>query len=133
MQIKNVCQEFDIELLAYSPLALGVLAIPPNNKNSVAKTFLRSNLFRRLLPASFELRKELHKIGLERGVSQAQVALNWCRAHDAIPIPGLRNPKHAKDASDASKWILNTKERNALDALSNECKLRMPNNPFQSN
>ena len=29
VHIKDVCKELDIELLAYSPLALGVLAIPP--------------------------------------------------------------------------------------------------------
>jgi pyridoxine 4-dehydrogenase len=28
-QLAQVCQELDVELLAYSPLALGILAIPP--------------------------------------------------------------------------------------------------------
>ncbi len=132
LQIKEVCQELNIQLLAYSPLALGVLAIPPNDKNAPVTTFLRNSLFRRLLPASIELRKELNTIAIDRGASQAQVALNWCRAHDAIPIAGLRNPKHAKDAGKASKWTLNKKEKQALDSLSENCNIRMPNNPFQS-
>ncbi len=134
VQIKDVCKELDIELLAYSPLALGVLVIPPyeTNTNIPEQTFLRGNLFRRLLPPSIELRKGLYDIACDRGVSQAQVALNWCRAHDAIPIAGLRDPKQAKDAGEASKWTLNKKEKQTLDILSKDCKVRMPNNPFQS-
>ncbi len=132
LQIKEVCKELNIDLLAYSPLALGVLAIPPNDEQVPETTFLRSRLFRRLLPASIELRKELNKIALDRGASQAQVAFNWCRAHDAVPIAGLRNPKHAKDAGKASRWMLNKKEKQALDSLSENCNVRMPNNPFQS-
>ena len=97
-----------------------------------ATTFLRRSLYRRLLPASVELRKELHKIALNHTASQAQVALNWCRAHDAMPIAGLRNPKHAIDAGKASKWKLSKKEKQVLDSLSKNCNIRMPNNPLQS-
>ena len=132
LQITDVCKELNIELLAYSPLALGVLTIPPNEKNFPVSTVLRSSLFRRLLPASIELRKELNKIALDHGASQAQVALNWCRAHGAMPIAGLRNPKHAKDAGHAFKWTLSKKEKQALDVLSKSCNIRMPKNPLQS-
>ena len=78
------------------------------------------------------MRKELHKIARNRGVSQAQVALNWCRAHNSIPIAGLRTPSQAKDAGEALKWNLSRKEKQTLDNLSQECKVNMPNNPFQS-
>ena len=132
LRVKEVCKELDIELLAYSPLALGLLAIPPDKDKVIGKTFLRGNIFRRLLPASMEIRKELNKIALDHEASQAQVALNWCRAHDAIPIAGLRNPKHATDAGKATQWKLNRKEKDVLDELSKQCNIRMPDNPFQS-
>ncbi len=132
LQIKDVCKELNIQLLAYSPLALGVLAISPNEKNRPVTTFLRGRLFQRLLPASLALRKELNKIAIEHGASQAQVALNWCRAHESMPIVGLRNPLHAQDAGKASKWTLNKQEKQSLDSLSRDCTERMPNNPFQS-
>ena len=103
-KIQDVCKELNIELLAYSPLALGVLAIHPDQDKLPETTRLRSNIFRRLLPPSLELRKELNKIALDRGASQAQVALNWCRAQDVIPIAGLRNPKQAKDVAESLKW-----------------------------
>ena len=131
-QIKEACQELNIELFAYSPLALGILTTPPNVKEGPVTTILRSNIFHQLLPASLEIRNELSKIAFNRGVSQAQVALNWCRAHGAIPIVGLRNPSHAKDAGKATKWMLSEKEKKSLDALSKNCNRRMPDNPFQS-
>ncbi len=130
--IYDVCRELSIELLAYSPLALGILVTPPTETGLLSTTFLRGKLFRRLLPATVELRRGLNKIALDRGASQAQVALNWCRAHGAIPIAGLRTPQQAKEAGEATKWRLSRKEKQVLDILSQNCKIRMPKNPFQS-
>ncbi len=127
----NICKKLNIELLAYSPLALGVLGISPKAEK-VPKTFLRRTIFNRLLPATIELREGLEKIAKERHVSQAQVALNWCRSHGTIPIAGIRNPIHAKDIGSACKWTLFEKEKVFLDRLSNEVKIRMPNNPLLS-
>ena len=130
-QIQSVCRELNIDLLAYSPLGLGVLAVKPSEKK-VPKTLLRKILFNRLLPASINLRKGLEEIALERRVSQAQVALNWCRAHGTIPIPGIRTPNQAKDIASACRWKLSLQERGFLDKLSNEIIDRMPNNPLIS-
>ena len=79
-----------------------------------------------------DLRPFTQSVATDRNATQAQVALNWCRSHDAIPLVGLRTPKQAKDAGEASKWNLNKKEKESLDLLRNKCKIRMPNNPFQS-
>ena len=64
------------------------LAIAPN-KIKPPSNALGSSLFQRLLPKSLVLREGLQKIAQERNVSQAQIDLNWCRAHGAIPIPGI--------------------------------------------
>ena len=42
--IKKICDKNNIEYLAYSPLALGVLTIPPNTSPKPS-TFLRKKLF----------------------------------------------------------------------------------------
>ncbi|WP_269623436.1 aldo/keto reductase [Prochlorococcus marinus] len=131
-RIFDVCKELNIQLLAYSPLALGVLSVRPSNFTIPKTTFLRSNLFYRLLPASLKVREELYKIAVKRGTSQAQVALNWCRSHGSIPIAGLRDPMQAIDAANAMKWKLTSREKNRLDIVSQHCKVRMPDNPFQS-
>ena len=104
-QLAHVCQELDVELLAYSPLALGILAIPPGVQGTTS-TLLRSRLFQRLLPASEELRSLMVEIASQRSASMAQVALNWCRAHGACPIPGLRRPVQAHDAAKALRWSI---------------------------
>ena len=130
-QLAQVCRELDVELLAYSPLALGILAIPPGVQGTTS-TLLRSRLFQRLLPASEDLRSLMVEIASQRSASMAQVALNWCRAHGACPIPGLRRPVQAHDAAKALRWSMSATERQALDQLSQRTMARMPANPFQS-
>jgi pyridoxine 4-dehydrogenase len=60
------------------------------------------------------------------------VALNWCRAHGALPIVGLRTPAQAELAAGALAWQLSDAERRQLDALAMGIGQRMPANPFQS-
>jgi pyridoxine 4-dehydrogenase len=63
----------------------------------------------------------------------AAVALNWCRAHGAMPIPGLRNPNQVDRAAEAISWTLSPEERQVLDRLALAAEApRMPANPFQS-
>ncbi len=129
--ILDVCRDLGVEVLAYSPLALGVLARHPSWTPSDA-TLLRSGLFRRLLPGSLTLRQAMADMAQARGVSQVQVALNWCRAQGTCPIPGFRRPDQVKDAKQALTWTLTKQERSRLDRLSLDCPVRMPDNPFQS-
>ncbi len=130
-EIQNICNENNIEYLAYSPLALGILTIPPNEFPKPS-TFLRQQLFRKILPKTSELRNLLANIANHNSVSQAQVALNWVRSHGAKPIVGLRNPLQARDAISALNWSLTQKEREKLDYFRNKCQINMPKNPFNS-
>lgn len=129
--LKVTCAELGIDLLAYSPLALGVLTVPPKGSPPQC-TRLRAGLFRRLLPASEPLRQAMAQIAAEHQASQAQVALNWCRSHGAMPLPGLRRVSQARDVVNALSWSLTTQERQRLDALALAGKERMPANPFMS-
>ena len=130
-KIKNICDEHNVEYLAYSPLALGLLAIPPN-QSPKPSTFLRQQLFQRILPKTQELRTLLNNIGKKYSASQAQVALNWIRSHGAKPIVGIRNPSQAKDAISALNWSLSKSEKEKLDFYRNKCLINMPQNPFTS-
>ena len=129
--IKKICEDNEIEYLAYSPLALGILTIPPN-KSPKPKTFLRQKLFQRILPKTIELRTLIANIGKKYSASQAQVALNWVRSHGAKPIVGIRTPFQAKDASSALNWSLTKSEKENLDFYRNKCSVNMPQNPFMS-
>ncbi len=130
-QLHDLCNDMKIELIAYSPLALGILAIPPGI-NTSPTTFFRNKLFQQLLPKTITLRKGLKIIGEKHNASQAQVALNWCRSHGTKPIPGIRNVSQTKDTIAALKWKLSYQEREYLDRLRKECLVSMPVNPLQS-
>ena len=130
-KIKNICIENNIEYLAYSPLALGILTIPPH-KSPKPSTFLRQKLFQNILPKTIELRTLLTNIGKKYSASQAQVALNWVRSHGAKPLVGIRNPQQARDAISALSWSLTKKEKEILDSYWNNCPINMPQNPFTS-
>ena len=127
-----VSRDRDVEVLAYSPLAFGVLGCAPGAEEKLPSTWLRRRLFRRLLPASLELRTVMNAIAIERGSSMVQVALNWCRALGTTPIPGLRTPDQARDVAAALQWSMSLQERQRLDEARRRCSERMPANPFQS-
>ena len=125
-------RDLGVEVLAYSPLAFGVLGCAPGAEERRPATWLRRRVFMRLLPASFELRGVMQAIAIERGASMVQVALNWCRALGTTPIPGLRTPEQAMDVAGALQWSMSPQERQRLDAARLLCGERMPANPFQS-
>ena len=125
--VAEVCQELGIELIAYSPLALGQLA------GSKPAAGPRRSLFRRLEPQLEPLRQTMREIAGSRPGGLAAVALNWCRAHGAMPIPGLRRPDQVDATAAALSWSLSEAEREALDAQARRPGApRMPANPFQS-
>ena len=129
--IKIICDENEIEYLAYSPLGLGILTVPPN-QSPKPTTFLRKSLYQRILPKTIELRTLLTNLSEKYSASQAQVALNWVRSHGAKPIVGIRNPLQAKDAISALKWSLSKREKERLDFHRHICLTNMPQNPFTS-
>jgi len=130
--VAEVCRELGIELIAYSPLALGLLTRQPAGGAQPTPQGPRGALFRRLGPRLTPLLETMEAIGAGRPGGLAAVALNWCRAHGAMPIPGLRRCAQVDAAAAARSWSLSPGERAALDALALAEGPRMPANPFQS-
>ena len=129
--LRQLCHERKIEVLAYSPLAFGVLTLSPEAERR-SGTFLRRQLFNRLMPASRNIRTVIAAIAATRNASMAQVALNWCRAQGTTPIPGLRTPDQARDVAAALRWSLTPEEIEQLTEARRKCAVRTPSNPFQS-
>ena len=130
-ELLDLAQSLDIEVLAYSPLAFGVLSCAPAEEPRPS-TWVRQRLYRRLLPESLEIRQLLLAIATERGASMVQVALNWCRATGTTPIPGIRSPRQAMDVAAALTWQLSEAECRVLNQARERCIAHMPSNPFQS-
>jgi len=132
--VAEVCRELGIELIAYSPLALGLLtrpAGPPPDFGFGPRSLLCQRIWPRIQP----LLQAMQTIARERRSDLAAVALNWCRSHGALPIPGLRRVAQAEAAAAALAWQLCEAERLELDALARACLIAggaMAQNPFQS-
>ncbi|MCS5692383.1 aldo/keto reductase [Cyanobium sp. FGCU-6] len=126
----DVCRDLGIEVIAYSPLALGLLARSPGSLEAPAGP--RGLLFRRLWTRVQPLLQALDHIARAHGTTSAAVALNWCRSHRALPIVGLRTADQAEAAAAALAWQLSDDLCEKLDRLAFACRARMPANPFQS-
>ena len=114
----ELCRDHHISLIAYSPLAQGMLTgkYTPDNPPTGFRTRRFST---RKLGEIQHLIRTMRNIGQEhRGKSPAQVALNWVMAKGAIPIPGAKNARQAQDNAGALGWQLSTDQVAILDAAS---------------
>jgi pyridoxine 4-dehydrogenase len=62
----------------------------------------------------------------------AQVAINWCIAKGAMPIPGAKNIQQAQDNIAAQGWLLDAGEIAELDRAAAGIDQLMVQNIFQS-
>jgi len=130
--VKKICVDNNIDFLAYSPLAFGILCIDPDQDQDKQNSFLRNLIFKNYKKSTYELRRCLKQIAVSRSVSQAQVAINWCCYQGAIPVVGMRKKSQVIDISNVFKWNLNKKEFEMLSKVSTNCLKKMPRNPFSS-
>jgi pyridoxine 4-dehydrogenase len=132
--VAEVCRELGIELIAYSPLALGLLARGPGPLPRLPQG-PRGWLWRRLWPGLQPLLQAMAEVGAVHQATPVEVALNWCRAHGAMPIPGLRRVDHVETAARALRWSLSAAEREELDRVASATAaagVGMPANPLVS-
>ncbi|MFP4299948.1 MAG: aldo/keto reductase [Spirulinaceae cyanobacterium] len=128
--IKEVCDELGIQLIAYSPLCLGVLT----GKYSKDKlpSGIRNLLFRQLLSSARSLLSCLREIAQNRDKTMAQVAINWCICKGTTPIPGAKSVQQAQQNIGAMGWRLDAGEIEALDKEAAKIEKPMVQNIFQT-
>jgi pyridoxine 4-dehydrogenase len=129
--IKEVCDELGIKLIAYSPLALGILTGKYSEKGTFPKG-IRGLLFRQLLPGVRPVLDCLREIAESRNKTMSQVAINWCICKGAIPIPGAKNLEQAKQNIGALGWQLDSGEIAELDKAAARTDKKMVQNIFQT-
>jgi aryl-alcohol dehydrogenase-like predicted oxidoreductase len=118
------CQELGVTLIAYSPMASGVLsgkydpAAPPPGPRGRRYT---SEYLAQLNPL-FELIQEVGQG--HGGKTLSQIANNWCIAKGAIPIPGAKTAAQARENAGALGWSLTDEEIRAIDKASQEVQVR---------
>lgn len=129
--LKEVCDELGIQLIAYSPLGLGLLT----GKYSATGPFpngLRGFLFPQLLAGIQPILNCLKEIAENRNKTMAQVALNWCICKETIPIPGAKTIAQAEENLGALGWKLDAGEVTALDQAVTQSPKQMVQNIFQT-
>ena len=129
--LKDLCDQLGIRLIAYSPLALGILT-GKYGPQGPWPAGLRGWLLRQLVPAVHPLLAALRAISAERGKTLAQVALNWCIGKGTLPIPGAKTLVQAEQNLGALGWRLDDGEMAELDQASRRCDRQMVQNIFQS-
>jgi len=129
--IKETCDELGIKLIAYSPLCLGILTGKYTDSSNYPKG-LRNLLFKRLVPEAKPLLNCISAIAQYRQKTMAQVAINWCMAKGAIPIPGAKNIKQAEENIAAKDWQLDAGEVLELDRAAAGIDQPMVQNIFQT-
>ena len=130
--LKDVCDELGIKLIAYSPLALGLLTGKYAEKTTLPKG-IRGLAFRQMLPGIQLLLGCLREIAENRNKTMAQIALNWCICKGTIPIPGAKSVAQAKDNLGALGWQLDANEVAELDKFAASTDKKMVQNIFQTN
>jgi len=111
------CQELGIRLIAYSPLAMGLLTGKYTPENPPPRT--RGRYTSRKLRALTPLLKLMIEIGQDYGGRvPAQVAINWCICKGTLPIPGAKTLEQAETNAGALGWRLTPEQVSALDAAS---------------
>lgn len=120
--VKATCDELGITLIAYSPIAQGVLSgkyTPENPPPGPRGQIYNHEFLIKLKP----LLNRIKEIGEKYNKNSTQVALNWLVAQENIvPIPGARNAEQAKEFAGAVGWRLTDDEINELRSLASKTK-----------
>ena len=114
------CREHDVGVLAYGPLAHGLLSgrftpgdeLPPNDWRSSSPLF-QGEAFERNLQAV----DRLERFAEERGYSVAQLAVAWTLSHPGVhvAIAGARRPDHIEGVAPAAGIGLSHDELAEID------------------
>ncbi|CAM6124394.1 unnamed protein product [Calypogeia fissa] len=129
-EVKAICDDLGIALIAYSPLGLGMLTGKYSASNLPSGP--RGFLFRQILPGLKPLLKLMESIAARRKKTVSQVAINWCICKGGIPIPGVKTLKQAKDNLGALGWRLTAQEVANLESAAAEAPRGMIQNIFQT-
>ncbi len=113
----DVCKDLDVTVIAYSPIAEGLLTgkYTPDNKPSG----WRGRRLRKKVIQVQPIVEALREIGARHeDKTPSQVALRWLIQKGSLPIPGAKNAQQAADNAGALGWELSDKEMAELDTVS---------------
>ncbi|MGV0025032.1 aldo/keto reductase [Phormidesmis priestleyi] len=122
--ILDAARQLGVTILAYSPLAQGLLTgkYTPDTADSVTGARkLDTRFSRQGLEKLAPVTKLLRQIGETHDRTPAQVSLNWLiKQGNVIPIPGAKNANQARQNAGALGWSMSDEEFTQLDLLTRD-------------
>jgi aryl-alcohol dehydrogenase-like predicted oxidoreductase len=116
----SVCRDLGVTIIAYSPIAKGLLTgkytpdnIPPGMRR---RMYSRDDLMR--VQPLIDVLKEIGQAHGDK--TPSQVSLNWLICKGAVPIPGAKNLRQAQENFGALGWRLTDEEVARLDEMSKQ-------------
>jgi len=116
------CQENDIGVIVYSPMAMGLLTAKYDRPVTFPANDFRANNFL-FLGKTFErniaVAKALEAFARERGFTAAQLAVAWVIAHQNVTsaICGAKRPQQIEETAAAGDWDLSENELRTIDEI----------------
>jgi pyridoxine 4-dehydrogenase len=112
----DTCKKLGVQVLSYSPLALGFLTgkyneanLPKGPRQGIFKQLLSTPDYENLLGVMQQVAEK------HNGATLSQVAINWTRAKGTIPIPGARTVNQVSQNYGSLAWNLSKQEETMLD------------------
>lgn len=134
-ELTPFCRANNISILAYSPLAQGLLSGKFKAGHQFAKGDIRANnkLFHaNHFPRVLEALEKLRPIAEKKGVSLAQLALAWVISHEqTFAIAGARNSQQISDNAKAADIKLTPAEIAEMNVISSKVIEPFKDDPIQ--
>ncbi|MEH6660147.1 MAG: aldo/keto reductase [Parasphingorhabdus sp.] len=129
--VLGACKDLGTTLVAFSPVARGVLANGVRDVDALAEKDLRRNMPRfneDNWPNNLELVNAFNAIAEEEGVTPAQLSLSWVlsQGEHVVAIPGTASIAHLEENLARWDWELSADTQARLDALINQQSVAGP-------
>ena len=120
----KVCRDLGVTIIAYSPIAKGILTgkyTPDNAPPGMRRRMYGRDYLIKVQPLIQLLREIGQAHGDANGAkTPAQVSLNWLICQGAVPIPGAKNLRQAQENFGAVGWRLTDDEVARLNEASKQ-------------
>ncbi len=124
--ILQTAKELGITIIAYSPLAQGLVTGKFHDNPDLLKNIGMRKYSSQFKPAGLEksrpLIKTIQELAIKYGVTTSQIALNWLisfHGETVVAIPGATKESHARENTGAMTFTLNAEDLSMLDKMSN--------------
>jgi len=128
--IRPFCMEHGVSIMAYSPMAQGLILGKYKSKEELPDDCRSSNVLTR--DGVFEKVLDVSNLVVETaqkyGKTPAQVALNWCLCTPGVTnvIAGARRPEQIADSAGADGWQLEAEDYERLSTAGQEAFAPIP-------